>query len=136
MLRIRLEMPNHLHLILAPATRDGLSRAVGEGRRRYTAFVNARARETGHLFQGRFGYVAMDEAHMLNAVRYLAFNPVCAGLCATPGEWEWSSVRAHLKRTGRRARQSAACSGARAAVWRSHGNVAERVGRACRLRVA
>ncbi len=91
-------MPNHLHLILAPATRDGLSRAVGEAHRRYTAFVNARARETGHLFQGRFGCVAMDDDHMLNAVRYLAFNPVRAGLCATPGEWEWSSVRAHLRR--------------------------------------
>ena len=71
-------MPNHLHLILAPATRDGLSRAVGEAHRRYTAFVNARARVTGHLFQGRFGCVAMDEPHMLNAVRYLAFNPARA----------------------------------------------------------
>jgi putative transposase len=89
--------PNHVHLILTPAARDGLSRAVGEAHRRYTAFVNARARETGHLFQGRFGCVAMDEAHTLNAVRYLAFNPVRAGLCAAPGEWEWSSVRAHLR---------------------------------------
>ena len=92
-------MPNHVHLILTPATRDGLSRAVGEAHRRYTAFVNVRARVTGHLFQGRFGCVAMDEAHMLNAVRYLAFNPVRAGLAATPAQWEWSSVHAHL--TGR-----------------------------------
>ncbi|WP_246731767.1 transposase [Methylocapsa sp. S129] len=89
--------PNHVHLILTPIASDGLSRAVGEAHRRYTAFVNARARVTGHLFQGRFGCVAMDEAHMLNAVRYLAFNPVRAKLCAAPGEWQWSSVRAHLK---------------------------------------
>ena len=33
---------------------------------------------------------------MLNAVRYLAFNPVRAGLCVEPGEWPWSSVCAHL----------------------------------------
>jgi putative transposase len=98
MLRIRHDMPNHLHLILTPTTLEGLSRAVGEAHRRYTAFVNARARVTGHLFQGRFGCVAMDEAHMLNAVRYLAFNPVGARLCAKPREWEWSSVRAHLRR--------------------------------------
>jgi putative transposase len=91
-------MPNHLHLILTPTTLEGLSRAVGEAHRRYTAFVNARARVTGHLFQGRFGCVAMDEAHTLNAVRYLAFNPVRARLCAKPREWEWSSVRAHLRR--------------------------------------
>lgn len=89
-------MPNHVHLILTPVAPDGLSRAVGEAHRRFTSFVNARARETGHLFQGRFGCVAMDEAHCLNGVRYLAFNPVRARLCATPGEWPWSSVRAHL----------------------------------------
>jgi len=75
---------------------EGLSRAVGEAHRRCTAFVNARARVTGHLFQGRFGCVPMDEPHMLNAVRYLAFNPVRAGLCVEPGEWPWSSVCAHL----------------------------------------
>jgi len=89
-------MPNHIHLILAPAAGDALSRAVGEAHRRYTAFVNARARVTGHLFQGRFGCVAMDEAHTLKALRYMAFNPVRARLCAAPGDWEWSSVRAHL----------------------------------------
>jgi putative transposase len=89
-------MPNHVHLILNPAATQVLSRTVGEAHRRYTGFVNARARETGPLFQGRFGCVALDEAHCLNAVRYLAFNPVRAGLCASPGEWPWSSVRAHL----------------------------------------
>ena len=90
-------MPNHVHLILTPATSDGLSRAVGEAHRRFTGYVNARARETGHLFQGRFGCVAMDESHCLNAVRYLALSPVRARLSATPGDWPWSSVRAHLE---------------------------------------
>jgi putative transposase len=91
-------MPNHVHLLLVPPTQDSLSRAVGEAHRRYTAFFNARARVTGHLFQGRFGCVAMDEAHLLNGLRYLAFNPVRAGLAATPASWQWSSVAAHLAR--------------------------------------
>lgn len=89
-------MPNHVHLILTPATVEGLSRAVGEAHRRFTSFVNARARVTGHLFQGRFASVVMDEAHCLAAVRYLAFNPVRAGIVAQPRDWTWSSVRAHL----------------------------------------
>jgi putative transposase len=88
--------PNQVHLILNPGASTGLSRSVGEAHRRYTAYVNARARLTGHLFQGRFGCVAMDEAHCLNAVRYLAFNPVRAGLCDKPEDWPWSSVEAHL----------------------------------------
>jgi REP-associated tyrosine transposase len=56
-------MPNHVHLVLAPGDADALSRAVGEAHRRFTAFVNARARTTGHLFQARFASFAMDDAH-------------------------------------------------------------------------
>lgn len=56
-------MPNHVHLVMTPETPDGLARAVGEVHRRYTAFVNARMRLTGHLFQSRFSSVAMDEDH-------------------------------------------------------------------------
>ena len=56
-------MPNHVHLILVPATADGLARAIGETHRQYTAFVNARQRWTGHLFQGRFSSVVLDEEH-------------------------------------------------------------------------
>jgi putative transposase len=55
-------MPNHVHLIMVPATASGLALALGETHRRYTGFVNARLRVTGHLFQGRFGSAAMDEA--------------------------------------------------------------------------
>ena len=83
-------MPNHVHLILTPSTAEGLSRAVGEAHRRLAAFSNARvARVTGHLFQGRFASAAMDEDHLLAAVRYLAFNPVKARLAATPKLWRW-----------------------------------------------
>jgi putative transposase len=95
-------MPNHVHLLLTPTQPEAadaaaaLSRAIGEAHRRFTAFVNARARTTGHLFQGRFGSAPMDEAHWLAAVRYLAFNPVRAGLVDRPQDWPWSSVRAHL----------------------------------------
>jgi putative transposase len=89
-------MPNHVHLILTPATREGLSRAVGETHRRYSGFVNARARVTGHVFQGRFHSAAMDDVHLLRAARYLALNPVRAGLVAHAADWPWSSVRAHL----------------------------------------
>ena len=89
-------MPNHVHLILVPTTVEGLSRAIGEAHRRYTAFINARARVTGHLFQSRFNSVAMDEPHLLAAIRYVAMTPVEARLTRRPEEWSWSSVRAHL----------------------------------------
>jgi hypothetical protein len=57
-----------VHLILNPRQADGLGRAVGEAHRRYTSFINARGRWTGHLFQSRFASVAMDESHLISAV--------------------------------------------------------------------
>src|SRR5271165_1874585 len=53
-------------------------------------------RVTGHLFQARFSSVVMDEDHLMAAARYVALNPVRASLVATPEDWPWSSVSAHL----------------------------------------
>lgn len=89
-------MPNHVHLILTPSTADGLGRAVGEAHRRYTGFINARGRWTGQLFQSRFASVAMDETHLMAAVRYVSLNPVRARLVARAEDWPWSSAQAHL----------------------------------------
>jgi putative transposase len=91
-------MPNHVHLILAPGNAEGLARALGDTHRRYTTFVNARARWSGHLFQNRYGSVVMDDAHLIAAVRYVSLNPVRARLVAHAQDWPWSSVRAHLAR--------------------------------------
>jgi len=89
-------MPNHVHLILTPQTPEGLGRALGKAHRRYSAFVNARMRVTGHLFQARFSSVVMDEDHLMAVARYVALNPVRARLVAKAEDWPWSSVRAHL----------------------------------------
>jgi len=89
-------MPNHVHLILCPADSDGLRRALAQVHRRYAGHVHARHGRTGHFWQGRFGAVAMDEAHLGAAVRYVALNPVRARLVAHARDWRWSSVHAHL----------------------------------------
>lgn len=89
-------MPNHVHLILVPSDDDGLRRALAPVHRRYAGAVHARQRRTGHFWQARFGSVAMDEAHLAAAVRYVSLNPVRAKLVARAEDWRWSSVRAHL----------------------------------------
>ncbi|MFC2251950.1 transposase [Labrys portucalensis] len=72
-------MPNHVHLILVPADPDGLRRALAPTDWRYAGHVHARERRTGHFGQGRYGAVAMDEMHLLHAVRYVSLNPVRPG---------------------------------------------------------
>jgi putative transposase len=80
-------MPNHVHFVLVPKTADGLARAIGETHRQYTGFVNARARWTGHLFQGRFSSVGLDEGHLILAARYVPLDPVRAALVQRPQDW-------------------------------------------------
>lgn len=74
-------------------TKAGWRALFGELHRRYTGYVNARRRTTGHLWQGRFGSVAMDEAHFVTALRYVALNPVRAGLAARKrGPQRWTGT--------------------------------------------
>jgi putative transposase len=90
-------MPNHVHLILVPADPDGIRRALAAVHRRYAGYIHARLKRTGHFWQGRFGCVAMDEAHLGAALRYVALNPVRAKLVRSAADWPWSSVPGQLQ---------------------------------------
>jgi len=90
-------MPNHVHLIAVPETKDGLNLAIGEAHRRYTRRINFREGWRGHLWQGRFSSFIMEERYLLACARYVELNPVRAGLVKKPEEWRWSSARAHMK---------------------------------------
>jgi putative transposase len=89
-------MPNHVHLILEPSHEDGLRAALGETHRRYSRHVNSREGWTGHLWQARFSSYPMDEPHLLACAKYVELNPVRAKLVKKPGDWKWSSAKAHL----------------------------------------
>src|SRR5947209_4535382 len=90
-------MPNHVHLILVPSDPDGLRAALARVPRAYAGVIQARRKRTGHFWQGRFGAVAMDEAHLAAALRYVALNPVRARLVQRAQDWRWSSTRAQLR---------------------------------------
>jgi len=90
-------MPNHVHLILVPSDPDGLRRALSGVHRAYAGVIQARRKRTGHFWQGRFGAVAMDEAYLAAALRYVSLNPVRARLVERAQDWRWSSTRAHLR---------------------------------------
>ena len=89
-------MPNHVHLIAVPPSKEALTRTVAEAHRRYTSRVNLREGWTGHLWQGRFSSFPLSDAHLYTAVRYVELNPVRAGLVKEPWQYPWSSAAAHL----------------------------------------
>jgi putative transposase len=89
-------MPNHVHVIVVPASEDGLARGIGEAHRRYSRRINFREGWRGHLWQGRFASFVMDEPHLPAAARYVERNPVKAGLVDAAEDWPWSSAAAHV----------------------------------------
>ncbi len=89
-------MPNHVHLIVVPSHEDGLRQSFAGPNRKYASRINARNKWTGHLWQGRYGSVVMDEAHLYHAFAYIALNPVRAGLVKRAQDWKWSSIHAHM----------------------------------------
>ncbi len=90
-------MPNHVHFVMVPSTSDGLRDTFAEAHRRYTTYINKREGWQGHLWQERFHSYAMDDRHLMAAVRYIERNPVAASLCQHAQDWPWSSARAHIR---------------------------------------
>jgi putative transposase len=88
-------MTNHVHFIAVPQNEASLARGFGEAHRRYTRMKNFSQGVRGYLFQGRFSSCVLDQQHLLAAARYVARNPVVAGLAKTPWEYPWSSTRFH-----------------------------------------
>jgi REP element-mobilizing transposase RayT len=84
-------MDNHVHLLIETPEANlgpGMQRLHGP----YAQAFNARHRKVGHLFQGRYGAERVeDDAQLVTTLRYIALNPVEAGLCADPRDWPWSS---------------------------------------------
>jgi REP element-mobilizing transposase RayT len=57
----------------------------------YATSYNRRHSRVGALFQGRYGAcVVQTERHYAEIARYIALNPVKAGLCNDAEAWPWS----------------------------------------------
>lgn len=83
-------MGNHFHLLLR-TPQPNLSRGMQQLKSSYAQTYNRRHDRIGHLFAGRFSAVLVQRgAHLLEVFRYIALNPVRAGLCGSPSEWRWS----------------------------------------------
>jgi REP element-mobilizing transposase RayT len=90
-------MTNHVHLLLE-TPHANLGRGMQSCHGRYAQWLNQRHGMTGHVFEGRFGSVHVEgDGQLWMTARYLAMNPVDAGICAHAAEYEWSSYGAMLR---------------------------------------
>lgn len=87
-------MCTHYHLLVDTKTGE-LSDAMRDLNGIYARWFNKEHGFRGRLFEERFhSKPVVDTWHLFEVLRYLALNPVRAGLCATPDEWRWGSFAA------------------------------------------
>lgn len=87
-------MSNHYHFIIETPL-PNLSRGMQWLNGTYARRFNRRHNRVGHLFQGRFKGILVEDSEYLNELlRYVVLNPVRAGMMARPEECRWSSYRA------------------------------------------
>lgn len=84
----------HFHL-LVHTPKPTLSIGIGRLCSSYAQWFNWKYGRTGHVFAHRFSSRTItEETHLFAAHRYIALNPVEAGLCGRPAGWPWGSYRA------------------------------------------
>jgi REP element-mobilizing transposase RayT len=85
-------MTTHYHLLIRTTDDARLAHAMKRLNWLYASTRNARYGAKGHVFGERYGSTLVEsEAHLKDACRYVALNPVRAGLCLFAEEWRWSS---------------------------------------------
>jgi putative transposase len=84
-------MTNHFHLVVETPN-PTLSQGMHVLASRYAHHFNTRHEKTGHVFEARFysRHIDSDE-YFAQVLRYVARNPVGAGLRDDPAEWPWST---------------------------------------------
>lgn len=91
-------MNNHFHLLIQ--TSEELGKIVKAITLSYSNFYNKKYERSGHLFQGRFTSVVIeDKEAFIKVFRYVLQNPEKAGICST-ANYSWSSYKDYLRNSG------------------------------------
>lgn len=91
-------MPNHVHLVCLLPRAEALAPAMLRLNLTYALFYKARHGYAGHLWQGRFKSLLIDqERYLLACGRYIELNPVRARLVDEPQHYPWSSYRIYAQ---------------------------------------
>jgi putative transposase len=87
-------LSTHYHLLLR-IEEPTLARGMQYLNARHAESFNRRHERDGHVFGARYHSEPVETpGHALEVCRYIALNPVRAGLCASPEDWPWSSFAA------------------------------------------
>jgi len=90
-------MDNHIHMLIEEG-REPISNIIKRIGSRYVFWFNWKYSRNGHLFQDRFRSEPVEsDEYFKTALLYIYKNPVRAGLCSKPVDYQWSSRSSHGK---------------------------------------
>lgn len=90
-------MPNHVHLLVTPATSEGLSRMMQAIGRSYVRYFNQAHQRSGTLWEGRYkSTLIQPDRYLLACMAYIDLNPVRAQRVTEPRDYPWSSHAHYL----------------------------------------
>lgn len=88
-------MDHHYHL-LARSRRANLKKAMQWFGTTYTQRFNSRHYRSGHLFQGRYkSLIVQNDSYLLQLSYYIHRNPLRAGIVKRLADYRWSSYRVY-----------------------------------------
>lgn len=87
-------MPNHVHALAAPCLGFSVSSIMHSIKSFTSQEANKILGRNGRFwFEDYFDRYVRNAKHFENAVNYIESNPVRAGLCKFPDDWEFGSAR-------------------------------------------
>jgi putative DNA methylase len=86
-------MPNHVHVLVTPIEQHSLSQIMHSWKSFTAKKANNLLGRQGAFWQEEyFDRLIRDEKHFEAALLYIEHNPLIAGLCENPADWQYSSA--------------------------------------------
>lgn len=90
------QMSTHFHLIVETPL-GNISEFMQQLEGRFAQYINWRHKRVGHVFQGTFRSVVVEnDIHFFTTIWYVLANPCEAGLCHRFEDWPWSTYAATI----------------------------------------
>lgn len=87
-------MTNHVHLLVTPHIKDGVSLMMQAIGRKYVRYFNSTYERSGTLWEGRYkSCLVASDNYLICCYRYIELNPVRAKMVDDPEKYHWSSYQ-------------------------------------------
>lgn len=91
-------MSNHIHLLLKEV-KEPIEQIMKRIATRFVYWYNIKYQRAGHLFQDRFKSEPVEnDEYFLTVIRYIHQNPVKAGICKKPQDYNYSSYNEFFRK--------------------------------------